>query len=193
MNSIKRGTVESLPFPFSTNIISYYTPNLMKIFSDLLIVVQLKLGICISWFKPLLLQDVLFLNLYINQTPHSLPTNSFDTPFNEVSDDILLTHTVLSTELTQLTTFSDTLSSGRFIRFTNPMVEYEYRKGTYFTVWADRFPSLLLSTIELGRNDYFPKWFKSLPFKKLFKKDLDFYITNLTSHKKINYKSLSDS
>lgn len=30
--------------------------------------------------------------------------------------------------------FADSGTSGRFTRFTNPMVEYEYRKGTYFTV-----------------------------------------------------------
>jgi len=50
---------------------------------------------------------------------------------------------------------ADSSNTGRFIRFTNPMVEYEYRKGTYFTVWADRFPNLMTSIIELGRNDYF--------------------------------------
>jgi len=33
-----------------------------------------------------------------------------------------------------LNNFSDSSHSGRFNRFSNPMVEYEYRKGTYFTV-----------------------------------------------------------
>jgi len=56
-----------------------------------------------------------------------------------------------------LTTFTDSIGSGRFTRFSNPMIEYEYRKGTYFTVWADRFPNLMTSLVELGRNEYFAK------------------------------------
>jgi len=56
-----------------------------------------------------------------------------------------------------LLSFTDSTESGRFTRFSNPMVEYEYRKGTYFTTWADRFPNLTLSIIELGRNEYFAK------------------------------------
>lgn len=76
--------------------------------------------------------------------------------------------------------FTDSIDSGRFTRFTNPMVEYEYRKGTYFTVWSDRFPNLTLSMIELGRNEYFTKWFKSKPYENLFKEDLIYYTRNFS-------------
>lgn len=73
-----------------------------------------------------------------------------------------------------LNNFSDSSHSGRFNRFSNPMVEYEYRKGTYFTVWSDRFPNLTTSMIELGRNEYFAKWFKSAPYKNLFREDINY-------------------
>jgi len=98
------------------------------------------------------------------------------------------------TQATNLNLLTDSDTSGRFPRFTNPMVEYEYRKGTYFTVWADRFPSLMTSLIELGRNDYFAKWFKNGPFLKLFNNDLNLYLKNLSApHTNQTYKSLPDS
>jgi len=85
--------------------------------------------------------------------------------------------TVATTHSSTLNNFSDSSNSGRFNRFSNPMIEYEYRKGTYFTVWADRFPNLTTSIIELGRNEYFAKWFKSASYRNLFKEDMS-YLNN---------------
>lgn len=89
--------------------------------------------------------------------------------------------------------FTDAIDSGRFTRFTNPMIEYEYRKGTYFTVWADRFPNLTLSIIELGRNEYFAKWFKSKSYKNLFNEDFTYYSRNFTPNTSSTSVSLSNN
>lgn len=88
---------------------------------------------------------------------------------------------------------SDSVDSGRFVRFSNPMIEYEYRKGTYFTVWADRFPNLMTSMIELGRNEYFAKWFKSKPFKALFAEDINYFSDNFTNTGSTKGRDLSTS
>jgi len=92
-----------------------------------------------------------------------------------------------------LFTFSDSLKSGRFNRFNNPMVEYEYRKGTYFTVWGERFPNLAPSMIELGRNEYFAKWYKSAAYKVLFRSDFVLYQSTFSVKTSLQPKSLTNS
>ena len=88
---------------------------------------------------------------------------------------------------------ADSSNTGRFVRFTNPMVEYEYRKGTYFTVWADRFPNLMTSVIELGCNDYFAQWFRNKAFTTLFLEDWKYFTENFTKDFVDNSLDLSNS
>ena len=131
-------------------------------------------------------------NLPINVTTAQNLKPQVTLEVEETTFSLKSTNTI--TQATNLSLLTDSDTSGRFPRFTNPMVEYEYRKGTYFTVWADRFPSLMTSLIELGRNDYFAKWFKNGPFLKLFNNDLNLYLKNLSNtHSNQTYKSLPDS
>lgn len=44
----------------------------------------------------------------------------------------------------------------RFIRFTTPFINYDYKCGHYLGIWEELYPSLLLSFIEVSRGIYKP-------------------------------------
>tara|TARA_B110000908_G_scaffold85639_1_gene102336 strand:+ start:4500 stop:5441 length:942 start_codon:yes stop_codon:yes gene_type:complete len=71
-------------------------------------------------------------NLPINVTTAQNLKPQVTLEVEETTFSLKSTNTI--TQATNLSLLTDSDTSGRFPRFTNPMVEYEYRKGTYFTV-----------------------------------------------------------
>lgn len=124
-----------------------------------------------SWFD---LYTLPLLNNFGLYNQPNLKVTNLVSSSNEIYDyNFVTSHSlqIMPKSGLDISDMADSTNTGRFIRFTNPMVEYEYRKGTYFTVWADRFPNLMTSIIELGRNDYFSQWFQNKTFKDLFSED----------------------
>jgi hypothetical protein len=48
--------------------------------------------------------------------------------------------------------FSDSTTYGRFLRFSNPLISYDYKCGNYLGIWEQLYPSLILSYIEVARG-----------------------------------------
>lgn len=49
----------------------------------------------------------------------------------------------------------------RFLRFSNPLVNYDYKCGHYLGIWDQVFPQLLTSFLEVTRGVRKPSWFFS--------------------------------
>lgn len=60
------------------------------------------------------------------------------------------------------------LSSFRFTRFTNPLVNYDYKCGHYLGIWDKLYPNLITSFVEVTRGIRKPAWFFSDKVKDLF-------------------------
>ena len=59
-------------------------------------------------------------------------------------------------------------STGRFTRFSNLMVNYDYKCGHYLGIWDQLYPSLMLSFIEVSRGIRKAPWYFSDQYNELF-------------------------
>jgi len=47
---------------------------------------------------------------------------------------------------------SELSNTGRFNRFSNPIISYDYKCGHYLGIWDQLYPSLVNSIIEVARG-----------------------------------------
>jgi len=51
------------------------------------------------------------------------------------------------------------MNSTRFIRFNNPLINYDFKCGDYFGIWNKLYPNMFLSLIEIAKGDRRSPWF----------------------------------
>jgi len=71
--------------------------------------------------------------------------------------------------------FSDSTTYGRFLRFSNPLISYDYKCGNYLGIWEQLYPSLVLSYIEVARGIRKAPWFYSDQYNDLLKNAFNNY------------------
>lgn len=71
--------------------------------------------------------------------------------------------------------FSDSTTYGRFLRFSNPLISYDYKCGNYLGIWEQLYPSLILSYIEVARGIRKAPWFYSDQYNDLLKNAFNNY------------------
>ena len=80
--------------------------------------------------------------------------------------------------------FSDSTSYGRFIRLSNPLINYDYKCGHYLGIWEQLYPSLMLSYIEVARGIRKAPWFYSDQYNDLlqnaFNNYNNYFVSKLT-------------
>lgn len=64
---------------------------------------------------------------------------------------------------------SDSSNSGRFVRFSSSMINYDYKCGNYLGIWEQLYPSLMLSFIEVSRGIRKSPWYFSDQYNELLK------------------------
>jgi hypothetical protein len=57
--------------------------------------------------------------------------------------------------------FAEQSNSFRFIKFYNPLINYDYKCGHYLTIWDQLYPTLINSFIEVSRGIRKAPWFYS--------------------------------
>ena len=82
--------------------------------------------------------------------------------------------------------FLENSSSQRVTRFSNLLVNYDYKTGHYLGTWDKLYPQLMLSFIEVTRGIKKPSWVFSDQYLDLLKQSYDNYFTNFTG--KVNLK-----
>jgi hypothetical protein len=80
--------------------------------------------------------------------------------------------------------FLETSSSQRFTRFSNVLVNYDYKTGNYIGNWDKQYPFLMLSLIEVASGIRKPSWFFSEQYIELIKKNYDKFFTNFNEKNK---------
>ena len=106
----------------------------------------------------------------------------FISKFQYVNNSSQTTHfntsNINNSPVNTLDMYSDSTSNGRFIRFSNPLISYDYKCGNYLGIWEQLYPSLMLSYIEVARGIRKAPWFYSDSYNDLLKKAL----TNYNNH-----------
>jgi hypothetical protein len=73
--------------------------------------------------------------------------------YNTISKDLVNFQTSsIDSSVSTGDAFSDSTTYGRFIRFSNPLISYDYKCGNYLGIWEQLYPSLMLSYIEVARG-----------------------------------------
>jgi hypothetical protein len=75
---------------------------------------------------------------------------------------------------------TESSSRGRFLRFYNPLINYDYKTGNYIGNWESQYPYLINSFIEVARGIRKPVWFLSDQYIDLFKANYDKFLVNFT-------------
>lgn len=76
--------------------------------------------------------------------------------------------------------FSESSQEQRFTRFSNPLINYDYKTGNYIGSWESQYPYLINSFIEVARGIRKPSWFLSDQYMDLFKSNYDKFLINFT-------------
>ena len=116
---------------------------------------------------------------------------SFSIFLNKQTHIYFTTENIISTDsFYKYNTFTtETNSPFRFVRFYNPLINYDYKSGNYLGNWDQIYNSLLISFIEVGRGIRKASWFYSDQFTDLLKKNLNLF--NIKFTVKLNLR-LSD-
>jgi hypothetical protein len=77
--------------------------------------------------------------------------------------------------------FSELPSNIRFLRFSNPIISYDYKTGNYVGQWENLYPSLFVSYIEVARNIRKAPWVFSDQYEDFLKKVLNTFNTRFTT------------
>jgi heme/copper-type cytochrome/quinol oxidase subunit 1 len=72
-----------------------------------------------------------------------------------------------TTDTTNINYMSEESNSGRFLRFSNSMINYDYKCGNYLGIWDQLYPSLMLSFIEVSRGIRKAPWYFSDQYNEL--------------------------
>ena len=76
--------------------------------------------------------------------------------------------------------FIENASSQRATRFSNALVNYDYKTGHYLGEWDKLYPQLTLSFIEVARGIRKPSWAFSDQYADLLKQNYQSFIANFT-------------
>jgi len=82
--------------------------------------------------------------------------------------------------------FLENSSAQRVTRFSNLLVNYDYKTGHYLGTWDKLYPQLMLSFIEVTRGIRKPSWVFSDQYLDLLKQNYSNYFSNFTG--KVNLK-----
>lgn len=137
----------------------YSCANLLNILPNLSTLVSLNTNLNL----PQLSQDV-YSTLASNKQVTTFQTTSINTSVN-----------------TSENKFSDSTAYGRFLRFSNPLISYDYKCGNYLGIWEQLYPSLMLSYIEVARGIRKAPWFYSDQYSDLLKNAFATYNNHFVS------------
>lgn len=114
------------------------------------------------------------ITLNLNLSMNITETYSY-TPLNTNSNTINYHTDNLNTSTETDSRFTDSTTYGRFIRFNNPLISYDYKCGHYLGIWEQLYPSLMLSYIEVARGIRKAPWFYSDQYNDLLKNAFNTY------------------
>jgi len=104
-------------------------------------------------------------------TPHHGQAPKIPTPllYNTSNN-----HKILS-NVSSPASYSEVSNSQRFTKFTNPLINYDYKCGHYLTIWDQLYPSLTISFIEVSRGIRKSPWFFSERYNDLLKTNFNVF------------------
>jgi len=115
-----------------------------------------------------------------NSAERTMPAQSFyskDTDMPKYYDEFL---------------FLENASSQRVTRFSNLLVNYDYKTGHYLGTWDKLYPQLMLSFIEVSRGIRKPSWVFSDQYVDLLKQNYNAYFTNFTGKVNLQLSGVGD-
>jgi hypothetical protein len=95
-------------------------------------------------------------------------------------------------DLTYLSLFSETSNSQRFVRYSNTLINYDYKTGNYVGIWDKLYPYLINSFIEVTRGIKKSSWFFSEQYIELLKKNYDKLSINFTGKSNLKLSNIED-
>jgi heme/copper-type cytochrome/quinol oxidase subunit 1 len=109
------------------------------------------------------------ISLNVNLNLASVLQTTYQT-FNSTRDLVTFNaDSISNTAVESETKFADSTHYGRFLRFSNPLISYDYKCGNYLGIWEQLYPSLILSYIEVARGIRKSSWFYSDQYNDLLK------------------------
>ena len=115
------------------------------------------------------------INLNMNINLSQLTTQLYTTFNTSQSNVTFKTEAITNTVVENESRFSDSTTYGRFLRFSNPLISYDYKCGNYLGIWEQLYPSLMLSYIEVARGIRKAPWFYSDQYTDLLKNAFNNY------------------
>jgi hypothetical protein len=97
-----------------------------------------------------------------------------------------------SQNATILGIFSEISNSQRFTRYSNTLINYDYKTGNYIGSWDKFYPYLLNSFIEVTRGIRKSSWFFSEQYTELLKKNYDKLAINFTGKNNLKLSNVED-
>jgi hypothetical protein len=88
--------------------------------------------------------------------------------------------------------FLENSNSQRVTRFSNLLVNYDYKTGHYLGVWDKLYPQLMLSFIEVARGIRKPSWVFSDQYLDLLKQNYNNYFSNFTGKANLHLANIED-
>jgi heme/copper-type cytochrome/quinol oxidase subunit 1 len=77
-------------------------------------------------------------------------------------------------------------SSFRNLRFSNPIISYDYKCGNYIRIWDALYPSLMTTFMEVARGMRKPTWFYSEQLEAMLSKNYDKFAVKFTPTNKLS-------
>ena len=162
----------------SSNEITYLLPREYNVFLLLHSLVTSIISLTFNSVTNLInvlpnLLTLISFNMNIN---FNLPTYSLYTTLSSNNTSVKFqTSSITPNSSTDEDKFSDSTTYGRFLRFSNPLISYDYKCGNYLGIWEQLYPSLILSYIEVARGIRKAPWFYSDQYNDLLKNAFNNY------------------
>jgi heme/copper-type cytochrome/quinol oxidase subunit 1 len=162
----------------SSNEVTYLLPRDYNVFLLLHSLVTSTISLTFNSITNLLniLPNMLTLVSFNMNINFNLPTYSLYTTLSSNSTSVKFqTSSITPNSSTDEDKFSDSTTYGRFLRFSNPLISYDYKCGNYLGIWEQLYPSLILSYIEVARGIRKAPWFYSDQYNDLLKNAFNNY------------------
>jgi len=162
----------------SSNEVTYLLPRDYNVFLLLHSLVTSTISLTLNSVTNLLnvlpnMLTIVSFNMNIN---FNLPSYSLYTTLSNNSTSVKFqTSSITPNSSTDEDKFSDSTTYGRFLRFSNPLISYDYKCGNYLGIWEQLYPSLILSYIEVARGIRKAPWFYSDQYNDLLKNAFNNY------------------
>jgi hypothetical protein len=141
-----------------------------------------NLSFNLSYFK-ILFSNCYFISYFLQKNINSVAEKNRNS-IDYSSSDLIYKDSGL-----EFNYFSESTNSQRFVRFNNPLINYDYKTGHYIGNWESQYPYLVTSFIEVSRGIRKPNWFFSEQYTDLLKNNYVKYYNTFTE--KINLKLAS--